>query len=69
MRQVEYWRWVVLNETTGKRQATRYRMKEADALAMDPQAERVPGSMELRQVPDVDEHPPAPTFPLRGPGG
>lgn len=42
---------------SGRRAATRYRMTREDALATDPHAEPVPGSLEQRRVPDgVAEH-------------
>jgi hypothetical protein len=49
MEPIELWRWIITSETTGKRVKTRHRMTEADALAMDPTAEKVPGSLEVRR--------------------
>lgn len=51
MQTIEMWRWLITDPATGRRRATRYRMTEADARATDPGAERVPGSLEQRQVP------------------
>jgi hypothetical protein len=56
MRKVEYWLWIVDSETPpGKRIKTRYRMTEADALARDPTSVKVPGSCEIREIPETDE--------------
>ncbi len=48
---IELWRWRVTDPVNQRRYVTRYRMIEADALDIDPAAERLPGSQELRQVP------------------
>jgi len=50
MEQQEYWRWLMHSDTHHKRVKTRHLMTEADALAQDPTAERVPGSLELRST-------------------
>jgi hypothetical protein len=52
MKVIELWRWR-LRDLRGKLIDTRYAMREADALARDPQAVRVPGTRELRSVPDT----------------
>ena len=44
------YRWFITDDR-GRRRPTRYLMSEADALVTDPTAERVPGSMEIRQRP------------------
>lgn len=49
---LELHRWMVTDEVTGKRRATRYVMSREDALKLDPTAEPVPGTLELRAVPD-----------------
>lgn len=49
---VEFWRWEITDPVTGKRSKTRYRMREADALATDATATKVPGSLELRELPE-----------------
>ena len=51
MNTIELWLWRVTDPVSHRRYVTRYRMTEADALDLDPAAERVPGSQELRQVP------------------
>ena len=43
-------RWFITDDL-GRRHQTRYVMSEDDALATDPTAERVPGSIEIRHVP------------------
>lgn len=45
---VVLWKWWIVDERTGKRRLTRYRMTEADALARHPGAERDPASREER---------------------
>ena len=47
---IELWFWRVTDPVSLRRYVTRYRLNEADALDLDPNAERVPGSQELRQV-------------------
>jgi hypothetical protein len=49
---IELWFWRVTDPVSRRRYVTRYRLNEADALDLDPNAERVPGSRELRSVPD-----------------
>ena len=43
-------RWFITDDR-GRSHQTRYLMSEADALATDPTAEAVPGSMEIRHRP------------------
>jgi hypothetical protein len=50
-RSIDLWRWRITDPVSHRCYVTRYRMTEADALDLDPAAERVPGSQELRQVP------------------
>ncbi len=52
MHTIELWIWRVTDPVNRRRHATRHRMTEAAALDLDPAAERVPGSQEVRQVPD-----------------
>lgn len=49
---LELHRWVITDQVTGKRRPTRYVMSREDALALDPTAEPVPGTLEVRAVPD-----------------
>lgn len=54
---IDLYQWWVTDPASGRRYKTRHRMTEADALATDPAAERVPGSLETRLAPDgADEH-------------
>jgi len=54
--QVELWRWR-LRDDIGRLHTTRYAMSETDAMEMDPLAERLPWSLEVRMVPEnEDEH-------------
>lgn len=55
MKATEFWLWVVPNELTGKPHKTRYRMTEAVALARFPTAQKVPGSCEVRDLPETPE--------------
>ncbi|MEY5098897.1 MAG: hypothetical protein RJA36_1616 [Pseudomonadota bacterium] len=55
MKQQEYWRWNLMSETHRKVMPTRYHLTEAEALLIDPKAERVPGTMELRTVPETPD--------------
>jgi hypothetical protein len=41
---IEKWRWRLKASTTGKLYTTRHLMTEAEALAQDPAAERLPHS-------------------------
>ena len=52
MTPTEFWRWRVTSETTGRKCNTKHLMVEADALRMDPAAKRVPGTLEVRNLPD-----------------
>ena len=52
MHTVELWRWRLTDPTTGRTYRTRYVMRQADAIALDPGAQRVEGTLERRQVPD-----------------
>lgn len=57
MQTVEYWLWWVTDEVTGKRRKTGWHMT-AETAAGYRNAERVAGSMQLRQVPEAGEHVP-----------
>lgn len=48
---LDLWRWRVTDPDTGRRYTTTHRMTEADARALDPGAERIPGTLEVREVP------------------
>ena len=49
------YKWRVTDPITGKRYVARYYMTEADALKLDPSAEKVPGS-EYEPQPIYDSH-------------
>ena len=49
---IELWQWRVTDYVSQRRYVTRYRMSQADALDLDPAAERIEGSLERRVVPD-----------------
>lgn len=55
MATIELWRWRLVDPATGRRVTTRYAMTEADARATDAAAEPVPGTREVRDVPDDAE--------------
>jgi hypothetical protein len=56
MKRTEFWRWNVAHPFKhGKTIATRHRMTEQDALAGDPSATRVPGSLEVRDLPETQD--------------
>jgi len=52
MHTVDLYRWRLVDSWTGKTYITRCRMSEADALDLDPHAQRIEGSLERRTVPD-----------------
>ena len=54
---VEYWRWRYRDSKTGRVCRTLFQLTEAEAEAQAlPQAERIPGSMLLREV-EADDFP------------
>jgi hypothetical protein len=56
MKPTEFWRWDVWSQTgPRKRIKTRHHMTEMEALARDPTAKRVPGSREVRLLPECEE--------------
>jgi hypothetical protein len=52
MHTIELWRWRVTDPVTGRVYRTLHRMTAADALAIDPKAQRIEHTLELRTVPD-----------------
>lgn len=56
MKKVEYWAWKKLNYL-GKWERTSYKMDEETALARHPEAVRVPGTMELRDLEEPGDDP------------
>lgn len=56
MKQVEFWRWEIWAELGPRRRIkTRHHMRREDALATDPTATPIPGTMILRDLPETDE--------------
>ena len=68
----EFWLWWITDEF-GERRMTTYRMSCQVALERYPDARRVPGTVEIRNLPDSGDEKPAglerrnPTNPQRGP--
>ena len=56
MKTVEYWYWLIPAPTQRgvKLVRTSYRMDETTALEAHPGAQKAPGTMELRSVPETD---------------
>ncbi|NJN35842.1 MAG: hypothetical protein HC794_00825 [Nitrospiraceae bacterium] len=52
MKSTEFWLWTVIDECTGKRVRSSWRMTEEQAKDY-PGAERVPGSSEVRLLPET----------------
>lgn len=55
MKPTEFWRWEIWNVQGTKKVKTRHLMTEADALASHPEAVKVPGSCEIRNLPETEE--------------
>lgn len=55
MKTIDLWRWRITDPASGHRYTTRHRMTDADALALDPAAQRVEGSLEQRLVPETEQ--------------
>lgn len=56
-KKVEYMRWMVVDEVTGKRRPTRHLMDRETALERHPGATPIEGSRELRTVYERGEAP------------
>lgn len=67
MNRVTLYRWRIRDPLTGLRRTTRYLASEADIRKEHPDAEMVPGSEEVREVPDGGAI--AAGHVQRGPGG
>ena len=50
MKKVEYWRWRYRDPATGRIRRTTFQMSAEEALAKYPGAERIEGTMLLREV-------------------
>ena len=55
MKTVEHWRWLTWNLAGTKMVKGRHHMDEETALARHPEAMRIPGTMELRQICETEE--------------
>jgi hypothetical protein len=56
MKKVEYWHWRLRSETAPHEiTITRWLISEAEALERDPNAERVPGTLIVRELPETYE--------------
>jgi len=54
----EFFCWWVIDERTGERRLTRFKLTRVDAQRAFPGAEPDPQTREVRNLPDVDELPP-----------
>jgi hypothetical protein len=52
MHTVDLYRWRLTDHWSGRTSITPHRMKAEDALAVDPAAKRIEGTLERRLVPD-----------------
>ena len=52
MKKVEYWRWRYRDPDSGRVRRTTFQMSADEALAKHPDAERIEGTMLLREVDD-----------------
>ncbi len=55
MKPTEFWIWRIRDELTGKMRKTRHRMDEATAMQRHPEALKVPGTCEVRNLPENDD--------------
>ena len=55
MKSTEFWYWRMRSETTKKVGKSPCRYTEEVALKLDPNAVRIPGSMEIRECPETQE--------------
>jgi hypothetical protein len=55
MKPTEYHRWIIRDERTGKMRKTRYLMTEATALQRHPEAVKMPGTCEIRHLPESED--------------
>jgi hypothetical protein len=54
MKRVEFWKWMTWNNQRTKMTRTRYVMTEADALRRYPEAIKVEGTCEVRELPETE---------------
>jgi hypothetical protein len=62
----EFWLWWITDEF-GDRRMTTYRMSREVALQRYPDARAVPGTVEIRPLPDSDDEKPFPAHPNAAP--
>lgn len=55
MKQIELWTWTLRCETTRRVARSRWKMTAEQAKALDPMAQAVPGTLEVREVPESRE--------------
>ncbi|CAM5795698.1 hypothetical protein [Rhizobacter fulvus] len=55
MKPTEFHLWMIRDERTGKLRKTRYLMTAATALQRHPEASTVPGTCEVRDLPENDD--------------
>jgi hypothetical protein len=55
MKRVEYWKWMTWNNQRTKKTQTRYVMTEEEALRRHPEAVRVEGTCEVRELPETED--------------
>lgn len=55
MKPTEFWIWKIRDELTGKMRKTRYRMTEETAMERHPEAVKLPGSREVRNLPENED--------------
>ena len=58
MKPTEFFRWWIIDERTGERRLTTYKLTRIDAERAFPGAEPAPQSREVRDLPDPSEAPP-----------
>jgi len=55
MKEVVLYRWKIATRPGGKRQHSRWSMTEEEARAIDPAAERIESTREVKMVPETHE--------------
>lgn len=56
MKPTEFWKWNIPHpHKPGKTIVTRWAMTETDALRQHPTATKVPGTMEMRELPETED--------------
>ncbi len=55
MKPTPFYYWMIRDERTGKLRKTRYLMDEVTALGRHPEAVKVPGAPEIRDLPETPD--------------